>query len=598
MTSNTVNSRHMRRILKNFLLGLVDMIKTAKRVMLTFLAASFSFSAAHAASGNSSDLLQYIPADTPYVFASTEPMPAKLADKLEPTIDEILQSYQSIVKHMVDDQLAKMTEEDAATDEAAKFQSLTDEVINLLSLEGIRGIGIERNSAFAMYGNGLLPVIRFELSEASLFDAAIARIEEKAETAMLIGEADGESYKYIDAEKMRFILATLDDQAVMTVIPNGFDEAQVAMAIGAKTPRKNLKKSKGLRGIQKEYGYTDHMLGYIDIERIAGVFAGNLTDSDRQLFAAVGEEPPELTETCSAEILEMAGIAPRIVFGYSEISTDQIKSSMVVELRKDIAAGLATIPAAVPGLGLDFGGLMSFGVGLSPLALREFYEARLDAMEASPYECEQFADLQAGVAKGREALNQPLPPVVYSFRGFVANVEDIQGMDMANSTPPESVDASILIAMENAEALVMMAAMMDPQIAALNLLPDGKPVKLEMPQLAEIADLAFAALSADALTVSFGENAEKESAGLLNAAVAKSTPFMSMSMDSARYYSMIGDAMAMQPTDDDGEPLPPVIREALRDVMVLSGSIYERMSVDVQLTERGIEIGGLMQLGD
>jgi len=574
------------------------MINLAKRTLLTFLAVGVSLSAAHAASNNSADLLHYIPADTPYVFASTEPMPAALADKLEPTIDEILQAYQSIVKHMVDDQLAKMATEDASSDEAAKFQSLTDEVINLLSLEGIRGIGIERGSAFALYGNGLLPVIRFELSEASLFDAAIERIEEKAGTAMLVGEAKGESYKYIDADKVRLIVATLDDQAVMTAVPAGFDEAQVALAIGAKTPRKSLKKSKSLRDLQKEYGYTEHMLGYIDIERIAGVFAGNATDSDKQLFAAVGEAPPEQTGACSAEILEMAGIAPRIVFGYSELTTDQVKSSMVVELRKDIAAGLATIPAAVPGLGIDMGGLMSFGLGLNPMALREFFEARLDAMEAAPYECEQFADLQAGVATGREALNQPLPPVVYSFRGFVANVADIQGMDMASNTPPESVEASILIAMENAEALVMMAAMMDPQIAALNLLPDGKPVKLEMPQLAEIADLAFAALSTNALTVSVGENAEEESADMLNAAVAESTPLMSMSMDSARYYSMIGDAMAMEPTDEEGEPMPAAVREALRDVMVLSGSIYERMSFEVQLTERGVELDGLMQLGD
>ena len=166
---------------------------------------------------------------------------------------------------------------------------------------------------------------------------------------------------------------------------------------------------------------------------------------------------------------------------------------MIVELRDDIAEGLAMIPAAVPGLGSDPGGFMSFGFGLNPLALREFYEGRLDAMEADPYECEKLAALQAGVAKGREALNQPVPPVVYSFRGLVANIADIQGMDMASKTPPESIDASVLIAMENAESLIMMAAMMDPQIAALNLLPDGKPIRLELAQLAEIADDAFAA---------------------------------------------------------------------------------------------------------
>lgn len=574
------------------------MIRLAKRALLTLATVSFSFSAAHAASGNSADILKYIPADTPYVFASTEAMPKKLADKLEPTIDEVLQAYQRIVRHTVDDQFAKMSAEEGGAEQAEQFRGLADEIVGLMSLEGIRGVGIERDSAFAMYGNGLLPVLRFELSDASLFDAAINRIEAQADSAMLLGEAKGESYKYLDADKVRLIVATLDDQAVITVVPSGFDESQIALAIGAKTPRNNLKKSKTLRAIQKEYDYSEHMLGYFDIQRVAGVFAGNATAFDKELFAAIGEQPPELSETCSAEVMEMASIAPRVVFGYSDISSEQIRSSMVVELRDDIASGLTGIPASVPGLGLDPGGLMSFGFGLNPMALREFYEGRLDAMEADPYECEKFAMMQAGVAKGREALNQPLPPVVYSFRGFVANITDIQGLDMAGGTPPESVEASILIAMENAESLVMMAAMFDPQIAALNLLPDGKPVKLEMPQLAEIAEQAFAALSTNALAVSLGDGAEDVAADMLKAKSPKSAPFMSMSMDSARYYAMIGEAMAMDTQDDDGEETPIEIREALRDVMVLSGSIYERMSFEMRFTDRGVEIDGLMKLSD
>ena len=36
----------------------------------------------------------------------------------------------------------------------------------------------------------------------------------------------------------------------------------------------------------------------------------------------------------------------------------------------------------------------------------------------------------------------------------------------------------------------------------------------------------------------------------------------------------------------------------LRDVMVLSGSIYERMSVEIQFTARGVEINSTMKLSD
>ena len=574
------------------------MIKLAKHAIVVFAVSVISFSTANAASSNSADLLKYIPADTPYVIASTEPLPSALADKLEPTVDEILKAYQRVLRHVMAEQLVKMSTEEGGAEGAEQFRGLMEEVLGLMSIEGIRGAGIERKSAFAFYGNGLMPVLRLELSDPALFDAAVSRIEEKAGEMLLVGEAKGTSYKYVNAEKLNLIIATLDEQVVITVVPASFDEGQVALALGAKTPRKNLKKSKTLRAIGKEYGFSEYLTGYVDTQRLAGILTGNTTDQDDEFFAAIGETPAAVTDVCASEIMAMAGIAPRMVFGYSNVSPGQVESAMIVELREDIAAGLATIPAAVPGLGTDPGGLMSLGLGLNPMELRNFYEARLDAIEADPYECDKFAELQAGVAKGREVLNTPLPPVVYSFRGFVANIADIQGLDFSGSTAPETIDASILVAVENAESLVMMAAMMDPQIAALNLLPDGKPVKLELAQLAEFAGNAFAALSTDALSISLGEGAETKSADMLVADSTEPAPFMSMNVDAARYYSMVGEAMSQEPASDEEDQMPKAIRDAVREVMILSGSIYERMSVEVRFTARGVEINSVMKLSD
>ena len=574
------------------------MIKIVSRAITASAVSLFLVSAASAASGNSVDLLRYIPADTPYVFALTTPLPSKLADKLEPTVDELLQAYQRILRHAMAEQLVKMSSEEDAADDAEQFREVAEEVLSLMSLEGIRGAGIGRDSAFTLYGNGLLPVLRIELTDPDLFDAALARIEEKAGESLLIGETDGQPYKYAELENVKLLIATLDEQAIITAVPARFNDAQVAMALGVKKPRRNLKNSKRLRTIRKEYGFSDYFTGFIDNERIAEIFTGKATGLDNELFAVLDYQAPDLTETCSIEIMEMVGIVPRIVFGYSEITADIVESAMIIEMRQDIAEGLANVSAAVPGLGLDTGGLLSIGFGLNPIALREFYEARLDAMEADPYECENFADLQAGVAKGREVLNQPIPPVVYSFRGIVANIADIKGMDLSSKTPPESIDASILFAVENAESLITMAAMMDPQIAALNLLPDGKPVKLNFTQLAEIADEAFAAMSANALSIAIGEGAENNSASMLVAESADPVPILSINMNSARYYAMVGEAMAQESTDEDAKKMPVAVREAIRDAMMLSGSMYDRMSVDVRFTSRGVEIVGRMMLSD
>ena len=119
---------------------------------------------------------------------------------------------------------------------------------------------------------------------------------------------------------------------------------------------------------------------------------------------------------------------PRIVGGYNDLSTEQIASTAIFELRDDIAGELTKLSAPVPGLGKDHGGLMSFGLGLDLLAARKFYEARLDALDANPYECELFAELQAGVAGGRAALQAPLPPIVYGIKGFLAVSSDMDAV--------------------------------------------------------------------------------------------------------------------------------------------------------------------------
>jgi len=145
---------------------------------------------------------------------------------------------------------------------------------------------------------------------------------------------------------------------------------------------------------------------------------------------------------------------------------------------------------------------------------------------------------------------------------------------------------------------VNMAAMMVPQVAEMNLLPDGKARALDLPQLAEIADKAFVALSKAGLSVAVGEGSAESSEAMLTANAETPPPFVSFSMDSKRYYEFIGEAFMQDEETEDGEPQPLAIRTAMRDVMVSSGELYERVSANVHRTERGIEIDSRMTLSD
>jgi len=544
------------------------------------------------------ELLQYIPADTPYVMAFTKPFPDELMDKFEPSMDKMLSAYQRVMRYRLSEHLIELSAQEDGAEQAERLQAFMDELLSFMSIKGMRDAGIDRDSLFAMYGDGILPVFRIALTDIDKFEAAIERLESRANEKFMIGEIDNKPYRYRGFDELTLVIATFGKDAVITMVPTGIDDERLAQTLGIEKPRNSLARTKDLLKIAKQYGFTNHFTSFIDVERIAATFTGDPSGRNADLLNMLGMSADNTTPECRAEIADLASVAPRIVMGYTKVDSEYLDTGMIVELREDIASGLATFPAAVPGLGKDLGGLFSFGFSIDVLAARTFYEARLDALEADPFECAYLADVNASAAQGREALAKPLPPVVYSFRGMLANVTGIEGLDLATDQPPESIDASILVAIENAQDLVAMAAMMSPEVAALNLLPDGEAKALDLPQLAAVAEQAFAALSQNALSIAMGDAAADEAETMLNADVSDSQPFMSLNMDAKEYYAFVGNAMMEADDEDEGEPMPEAMRAAMRDAMVSSGELYERMAIDVHLTERGIEMNSRMTLAD
>ena len=69
-------------------------------------------------------------------------------------------------------------------------------------------------------------------------------------------------------------------------------------------------------------------------------------------------------------------------------------------------------------------------------------------------------------------------------------------------------------------------------------------------------------------------------------------------MDAKKYYELVGNAIMAGDDNDEGEPMPEVMRAAVRDAMISSGEMYKRMAVNVHLTERGVEISSRLTLAD
>lgn len=541
---------------------------------------------------DNSGLLRYVPADTPYVFGTVAPPPDEFMDRIEPKVDRLLKAQSEFLR-VVASEVQTGDGEDSA--EAEPIGAVMDELRSLMSLEGLREAGVTRDSTVILYGNGLLPVLRVALSDASLFEDLISRIEAEAGEQLPVAEVDGNPYRYVEDEGIRLVIATIGNEFVLTAAPESLDDAALARLLGLTLPAESIADSGKLRDIANEYGYLHEYVGLVDTVRLADTFIEEPEGLDARLLDIMGYDAGALSDVCKAELRSLAKIAPRVVAGYEEVSAGKIRSTTVVELRDDIAAEITAFAAPVPGLGRIYDGLFSLGMSLKAEAIRSFFDTHVAALRENPWECEHLADAQDGLfAASEQALAQPVPPVLYDFHGFLLVVEDMEGFDFGRKQPPESLDASFLLAIDNAQGLLAMGQAMIPQLAEMNIEPDGKARRFDLPEAEAGAESAWIAVTDSAIALSVSEDGETVLPAMLKAEGVTPPPFMSMGLDGARYYTALAAAMR----EDDDEEMSEEMREALSDVMTVAADFYERLQIDVTFTDRGIEIDTDMSLAD
>ena len=346
------------------------MIRIKRRLLLvggmaliTFFAAcgdSSKTSTSSSAFTSEVGILRFVPADTPYLIATPGDLPQDVIDILEPQLDAILQAYHQLMLSFVDNQSSKVTDEENEVEPGAEdieaFMPIMEELGSLMSVEGLRAAGIDRETDVALYGTGLLPVLRMSLTDEALLEAALSRLEEKADSEMSVATIDGHSYRYVGDEQGRLIIAVIDDHLILTATPTELSDEQLKKVLGITLPAQNIAASGVLQQMAEKYGFVDYMIGFMDMERIVAAFIDEPSGINGELLALMDNDTAELSDVCKTEIRSMAGVMPRALMGYTALSTEEMATKAVLELRSDIATGVASIAGAVPGLGNDQGG--------------------------------------------------------------------------------------------------------------------------------------------------------------------------------------------------------------------------------------------------
>lgn len=553
--------------------------------------------------------LAFVPADTPYVFANLEPAPEAVLAQSRVQMDALGGLYASQFAELRQTPALAKVDDPRLT---ALLDALEAEFTGMSPVEAIESIGLDLRARAALYGLGALPVLRMELAAPERFGAFIARLEAAVGESLPSAEVDGQSYWTLAPVEWPVggLLAVVGDHLVLSVAPSVAEPAVLRQILGLDRPARSLAEARGLQSLNRELGYLPYFSGYLDSARVLAVLNSEPSTLETAFLAALGiQERPRLEGVCADEFAALAAIWPRASVGYTHLDAARADGRAVLEARSDIAEALAKLRAPMPGLAaVDADTIAHFGMSLGLAALPEVVNEFADQVAAAPWQCEALAPLNAAFAESRQSLSNPaLFMAAPVFHGFHAALSRLA---MSDGGQPDLAGV-LVIGSDNPASLMALTQSMAPQLAGLDLKPDGvvKPLPA-LPELPLDAPL-HAAMTERTLGLAVGAGEEARLPAALAADPAQQ-PLLAIGVN-ARFYEFLADMMlktlpepdAAAATDDKGEDaearaqaaeLNASLRRNAELMRTVYSKLFKRVDMRLELSERGIEWVQTMEL--
>lgn len=541
--------------------------------------------------GNGEDAgspMAFAPADTPFAMGLVEPLPGDVMDAWVDRMDPVVPVYAA--------QLRRAAELTTGSDAAAPLiprllDALADEIEGKTARAALASFGLAPNSRVAVYGLGLVPVLRWELADVDAFRAFVARMEQAGGQPLATGSVGGQAYWRLPVPEapLEGIAAVVGTHLVLTVAPATAEPAALEALLGLRAPDPSVLDSDTPAALADMFGYHPSFVGFFDSGRFVTALTSAPTPLEQSFLAALDTSKPEYSEVCREELKQLALAWPRASFGYTALDATHMGMRAVLETTPEIAADLMTLRAPMPALGaIGDDTLFNLGVSLNLDALPALVNKRTAAMASQPWACESLAWLNTGAASARTGINNPaLYAAAPVFRGFHAILETLElGPDMK----PIAFGGALVIGSANPQSLLAMAATAVPQVATLDLEPDGSVQPLDlgaMPNLPASVP-AWISMGEQVLGVGFGDGADARLPGYMQADAARQ-PLLVVGY-SGRLYGIIADIMQRAAAE-----LPdPAARAEMERQAVLMREVYaawiEHADMRIEFTEHGIEM--------
>lgn len=546
-------------------------------------------------------LLTRVPADTPYVLVTGEPVSEEVteawSENFRPAFDIARVQFEQLEQEIAVENPAL----------AAQVSAVMEEILALADKEEREQIGVTRDDGLVIYGYGLMPVLRMTVSDPEAFRAFLTRIGNKAGVGMGSTTHDGREVSRLAFDPV-VVLGDLRD-GVVSVGVTGLDGEQAMLEhLFSEAPTgETLAESGAASALVSEYGFLSAGVGYLDIPRMLALITGDgETPGVLDRFGAV---PEDLTPACRGELVSLAGKMPRLVFGYDNLSESAMTMRSILEMEAGVAEALAGWTVPVPGLGAPTDARYAFGMSLDGTKAAQDIKGWMNAAAEREFECEFLAEVtwKESAAKINVApLYMVGNPKGFMFQLNELEIRDIEAKDFTAS-------ASFMAVFDNAQTLAGMARMISPELQSMELPTDGTPVQVPAEAMQGFDQPLWLAATNTNLAGAVGDGAAERISQVMNADAPTPAPFLHFDFDAAWFYNMLADWMPKlarhaESVAADGEEgdageggeagdaeEPGLTNEDLEeiqrtaDMMRAYGDILGRISYQIRFTDQGIE---------
>jgi hypothetical protein len=559
-----------------------------RRILVSTLFAACAFAL------NAAEPLDYVPVDSPYLVTALKPMPEKALQRMQAYSKDISGQFNSFIAMQMKKELPGGENMEAPAKLFTEFYTLfTDEA-------AYQKAGFKPQAKAALYGVGMIPVARMEISDQAKAQATITSMLDrivKISKEPSKAETPAEPFEYkqsklrsgtiytIGDSELSFVLALENSQLVVTLLPKNASSQLRDALLPAKAINGKAALVSRLNALKSQHGFNDYGLGYVDFVRLSDSFLGKATATEKAFATALKSQAFDTVPSavCQSEIRAAVSQMPLMATGFTVLDDKRWVQKAVVQLKPDVAKRYADAMVATPNYGS--GQMMYFAFGLDVLKFTNALRTDSQKIVSAPYKCEALLSLNDSAAKMQEGLANPGIGMFAMVKGFGMAVDTL---DFDAASKPSNMTGTLSVFTAQPAALLAMAGAQVPALTALELKPGDAPKALPAEVIAMLPPdmskekVGYVAMGEDQLIMGLGKNSAATLKQALAAPAKNNGTLFEFGYGSKLFATAINQA-----ADQDVKSSP----EEKKQMKAMFASIFnhfERIGTDMGFNQQGL----------